>query len=370
MLGVAMRTLHEYPVLNAVHLADFDADSVLPDFFLNAFDQIKVTMVSTSLEELSKIWATINQPYRLSVAYEVSLVQIAPTPPPPVNGGIVLSTGVSVITLDAPRLVSLNPPQGALGRISGPAVVPNLLQVSGFGMSFPGQSPIARVGGQIAAIQTTPAPTDQSLTVSLPLDLEAGPEANVTVTLNGRTSTPLPFVVTPWISTLTPIRTPLAAPATLLLLRGSGFTATPQSVRFEGPGGTTTVAAFEPGGTDAEAQVTIPASLANGIYNVRLAVAGGNVSNARTLEVIPRLDTAAPAIVEVDGRQVHELTLSGERLAGSDVRLLIDDGTFEIGNNANAASITYTMGRLLGAGTHAVAVQVDGQRSHSVEMVV
>ena len=199
-------------------------------------------------------------------------------------------------------------------------------------------------------------PTDRALTVALPLDLDAGPDANVAVTLNGRTSTPLTFTVIPWLSTLTPIRTALDVPNARLVLRGSGFSLTPQSVRFEGPGGTTVVAAFEPGGSDAQAQVVIPASLANGLYNVRLALAGGSIS--------------IPAIVTVNARQVHRLTLNGARLAGSDVRLLIDGGTFEMGSNANATTIVYTMGRLLNAGTHEIAAQVDGQRSHSVEMVV
>ena len=35
-------------------------------------------LLPTSIEELSKIWATINQPYRFRSRYEVSLVEIAP----------------------------------------------------------------------------------------------------------------------------------------------------------------------------------------------------------------------------------------------------------------------------------------------------
>src|SRR5262245_16092046 len=76
MLGLAMRTLQENPVLNNVHLPSFEADAELPDFLLNSYEQIKMMLLPTSIDELSKIWATINQPYRLSVAYEVSLVEI------------------------------------------------------------------------------------------------------------------------------------------------------------------------------------------------------------------------------------------------------------------------------------------------------
>ncbi len=67
MLGVAMLTLQENPILNEIHLPGFEADTVLPDFLLNSYEQIKVYLMPTSVEELSKIWATINQPYRLSV---------------------------------------------------------------------------------------------------------------------------------------------------------------------------------------------------------------------------------------------------------------------------------------------------------------
>src|SRR5262245_29130569 len=138
MLGLAMRTLHENPVLNNVHLTTFEADAELPDFLLNSYEQIKMMLLPTSIEDLSKIWATINQPYRLSVAYEVSLVEITPTPPPPVGGGIVLSTGVEVITFDPPRLTELTPAIGALARIPGTTLIANPLRIDGFGLSFPG----------------------------------------------------------------------------------------------------------------------------------------------------------------------------------------------------------------------------------------
>src|SRR5262249_15772826 len=62
MLGAAMLAFHQFPVLNDVHIPGFDADSVLPADVLNSFEQIKIRLAVTSLEELSKIWSTINQP--------------------------------------------------------------------------------------------------------------------------------------------------------------------------------------------------------------------------------------------------------------------------------------------------------------------
>lgn len=372
MLGLAMRTLQENPVLNDIHLPAFDADTELPDFLLNSFEKVKMLLLPTSIEELSKIWATINQPYRLSVAYEVSLVEISPTPPPPVGGGIVLTTGVDVITFDAPRLSESVPAAGALARVPGASVVANTLRINGFGLSFPGQNPIVRVGGQQAQTIPLSPPTDESLVVTLPADVDGGPQVDVTVKLNGRTSRPLVFTVNPWLTSVTPIRTaldPTRGPADLTLnLDGTGFTP-PAAVRFEGPGPAITVSTFDPGGTDTHQSVTIPTGLANGVYRVRLVLGDGpgSATNARTLEVIPRLDTPVGiSTVVVNGDNVHRLTINGGRLNGSDVRATLDGATYQRGANANATQFVLTLGRLLNAGTHRIALNVNGQVSRTI----
>ncbi len=373
MLGVAMLTLQENPVLNDIHRPGFDADLVLPDYLLNSYEKIRIALASTTLEELSKIWATINQPYRLSVAYEVALVELTPTAPPPA-GGIVLTAGVSVVTLDAPRLVGLSPVSGALAKIVAGSVVANTVQVQGFGLSFPGQSPIVRVGGQpVPIVGPIPPPGSglQSMSISLPTDLPAGPAEDVSVTLNGRTSVPIGFTVSPWLSTLTPIRTDLSTPGQKVVLQGSGFTTTPQSVVFHDA--TTTVSVgCDPGALDTRVAATVPTALANGLYEVRLVVDGaGTCSNARSFEVFPRLDSPIGlAVVVPAGTPVHQITLDGARLDGGDVRLIIDEVIFQIGPNANASQIVFTLGRLLDPGSHAVAVNVDGHLSHAVEVTV
>lgn len=377
MLGVAMSTLQEHPVLNDVHIPEFDADTVLSPFLLNSFEQIKVTLLPTNLEELSKIWATINKPYRLSVAYEVSLVQLSPTSPPPVNAGVVISPGIQVVTLDAPRLTRLVPSSGALVHVGGGGVlVPNEMVIQGFGFRFPGQMVVVRIAGHPVTVKDVPAPTDTALTVILPSGLDAGPQADVRVTLNRRTSTPLVFTVSPWLARLTPIRSAIdpAQPADLkLTFSGNGFTATPQAVRFERPGGTVTVTVFDAGGSDGQATVTIPPGLANGLYHVRIVPGdpSQSASNSRTLEVIPRVDSPIGlSVVPVSGRSVHRLTINGARLNGSDVRLLVDGATYQTGVSVNAAQLVYTLGRLLDAGVHQVAVNVDGQTSRRVALAV
>jgi hypothetical protein len=372
MLGVAMVTLHENPILNKVHIPGFDADAVLPASILNSYEQVKITLATTSLEELSKIWATINQPYRLSVAYHVSLIQLLPAAAAPVNGTSVLSFSLDAQAWNAPRLDALSPATGALVHIGAAnALVANSLTITGAGLSLPARTPVVQVGGQPATLSSTPAPTATSLTVLLPVDVDGGPQAAVSVSSNGLAGAPLPFLITPWLSRLTPIRSTLENPA--LALSGIGFTTTPQAVRFEGSGGVTNVTAFTGAVTDTQATINIPATLQNGLYRVRivLADAANSASNSGTLEIIPAVSSPIQLdSVAVAGNQVHRLTINGARLNGSDVRILVDGVSYATGQNANAAQIVFTLGRLLASGTHTIAVSANGSVSHSIPLVV
>jgi hypothetical protein len=399
MLGSAMLVLHENAILNNVHIPGFDADTVLPLYLLNSYEQIKITLAATSLEDLSKIWATINQPYRLSVAYELSLLELRPTLPAPVNGATVVSTNLQVVALEAPHLEGLTPQSGSLVHVASDGsntLVSNLLAITGSGLSASYQTPAVQVGGSVATVNSAPAPTDTALTVTLPADLPAGPSADVQVTLSGKTSAPLTFNVTPWLNSLTPMRTDLPStgspPASTLLLRGTGFTTAPKAVRFDGPGGTITVSAFVGAVTANAVTVTLPpnptnasSGLSNGIYKVRLVLSDPNASasNSRTLEVIPEIDSVAALPVPApsgvpSGNSVHQITVNGARLNGADVRLLIDGVMYASGDptqpnpnaNANPTQLIRTLGRLLTSGTHAVAVNVDGSMSHIIDLVV
>lgn len=377
MLGAAMLAFHQFPVLNDVHIPGFDADRVLPADVLNSFERIKIRLAVTSLEELSKIWSTINQPYRLSVAYEVSLIELAATSPSPVNGGIVMRTGLNVVAWQAPRLESLSPATGALAHVDvGGALVANLLTIQGSGFTMPGRTPNVKVGGQAVTISSAPAPSDTSLTVTLPTNLDAGPNEDVQIALSGTAGTPLSFTVSPWLSMITPIRTALdpqgGPPSPTLVLTGVAFTTSPQAVRFDGPGttaSTTNATAFVGPVTDTQATITVPSTLKNGLYQVRIVLAGpgNNVSNARTLEVIPLVNTPiAVAVITVSAKQVHQLTINGARLDGADVSLIIDGVVYDAGKNNNATQLVFALGRLLDKGQHTVAVVVDGSRSHDI----
>ncbi len=67
ILGEAMRVFYEFAVVPEEYLAgDLDA----------AREQIKITQNGLDMEELSQVWSTFSEPFRLSVLYEVSVVQL------------------------------------------------------------------------------------------------------------------------------------------------------------------------------------------------------------------------------------------------------------------------------------------------------
>ena len=66
-LGDAMRVFYENPIV---------PEDYLVEGLKYATEQIKIIQNSLDLEELSKVWSTFTEPFRLSVLYEVSVVQL------------------------------------------------------------------------------------------------------------------------------------------------------------------------------------------------------------------------------------------------------------------------------------------------------
>src|SRR5438445_5722635 len=67
ILGDAMRVLNDFAIVPRTIL-----DPVLG----NEFESVKLTLEPLTLEDISKIWTALNRPFRLSVAYCVTVVQI------------------------------------------------------------------------------------------------------------------------------------------------------------------------------------------------------------------------------------------------------------------------------------------------------
>lgn len=67
ILGDAMRVFHQHPVVPEAQLAGDLA---------TAREQLRIMQVPLNSEEVSRVWGTFTEPYRLSVMYEVSVVQL------------------------------------------------------------------------------------------------------------------------------------------------------------------------------------------------------------------------------------------------------------------------------------------------------
>ena len=67
MLGEAMRVFHEHAVV---------PQNALVQGLHNAEEQIKIMLNPLDPDELGRVWSTFSQPFRLSVMYEVSVVQL------------------------------------------------------------------------------------------------------------------------------------------------------------------------------------------------------------------------------------------------------------------------------------------------------
>ena len=88
ILGEAMRVFSENPIV---------PDDYLVDGLQDAREQLQIIQNTLDMEELARLWSTFTQPFRLSVLYEVSVVQLDMLPaserPMPKR---VLETGVDV----------------------------------------------------------------------------------------------------------------------------------------------------------------------------------------------------------------------------------------------------------------------------------
>jgi hypothetical protein len=79
LLGSAMRVLNDYPIITeslvTTRLSPV-GQTILDMALRGQYETIKLCLDPISIEDLTKIWTALTVPYRLSVAYSVSVVQI------------------------------------------------------------------------------------------------------------------------------------------------------------------------------------------------------------------------------------------------------------------------------------------------------
>jgi hypothetical protein len=90
-----------------------------------------------------------------------------------------------------------------------------------------------------------------------------------------------------------------------------------------------------------------------------------SVSNSGTLEIIPAVDSAT---LSAGSPPAADLTVSGARLNGRDIRILLDGVEYVAPPNGNPAQLSFTFARPLPPGSHALSVAIDGHASHTVAL--
>jgi hypothetical protein len=153
ILGEAMRTFYEHSIVPEAHLAAG---------LIGAREHIKIMLNSLDLEELSTVWATFTQPFRLSALYEVSVVQLDSGGERPMAKRVRQIGVPDVQAPFVPPVVERLEPEG------GPAGT----AVTARGAHLAGWQAHVRVMGR--PVLDGHALTDNTFTFTLPADLPPG----------------------------------------------------------------------------------------------------------------------------------------------------------------------------------------------------
>jgi len=155
ILGEAMRVLYENPVVPKIYL-----DPGLAD----ARERVQIASNTLDPEELSRIWSTFSQPFRLSVLYQVSTVQLdrLPATHRPLAERV-RTVGVPEVRapLAPPAVTGMTPAAGTAGSV-----------LTFTGQDLPGWRARVVVGGR----EVLPGEllTAETFTATIPADLLPG----------------------------------------------------------------------------------------------------------------------------------------------------------------------------------------------------
>jgi len=139
LLGCAAQVLHETPFLTRTSITGYLEDHPLSTSVLDGsrladqVEQIKISPVQLSTEEISKLWTAFQAPCRSSIAYQVSVVLIESRKPARSN--------LPVLTRGKP--------DPETGRDQGVFVSPSLRFPTLTGVCPPDNQPSARIGDTV-----------------------------------------------------------------------------------------------------------------------------------------------------------------------------------------------------------------------------
>jgi hypothetical protein len=131
LLGRAMRVFHDHSLLNTDNVKDLIEGSDLSQ----QIEKIRIVPQPLSLEEMSKLWTIFQAPYRISAAYEVSVVLI--------DSKKLAKAPLPVLTIGPPLP---DPLAGVIVQPSLPIVLPTATLLD---LKFPSQESSAELGDPI-----------------------------------------------------------------------------------------------------------------------------------------------------------------------------------------------------------------------------
>jgi hypothetical protein len=145
ILGEAMRVLHQNPAIRPNDLAPG---------LQEARERIQIILNPVNLDELSTVWATFSQPFRMSVLYEVTVVQLDQSPE------LAAPTPERVRTIGVPNVRAP----------FAPPTIDTVTEVSG-----PAGRPVTISGTHLAAWQASVTLSGDPLVTAFPLAADTFP---------------------------------------------------------------------------------------------------------------------------------------------------------------------------------------------------
>jgi hypothetical protein len=210
ILGVAMSTFNDRPLLSRAEISTAFPGSDVE----NQVERVRITPHPIPMDEISRLWATFQTGYRISVSYDVSVVLIDYSLPQTVNAPVLArgqgDTGPAAGTAFPPVLSQVLPPNGLPAARPGDPVrllgknlgAVNAVQVTGVRLTAP----------QTLAVSDV---TDTGITVTIPASGTLLPAGIVLLTpLAPALATPGNTVALPLAPTLVIKKPPLRATLT------------------------------------------------------------------------------------------------------------------------------------------------------------
>lgn len=261
ILGATMRLLHDNAILLPTSMTS-TALPILDTSLLTAREHLRISLLPLTLDDLSKVWFGSQESLRLSVAYEVTVIQIDSLQPR-VSPLPVKERNV-VITLGAPQIASITPEEAGIG---------DALTLTGSGFFsattkvFISSIPIDLSGLGAPTLRDTnlqfDIPNDASLKPGMQMvRVQVGFDPSNAVATRDypqtSTSEPVPLALVPKVTSVTPASEPAGSTHNLIINGFRLYAAAEEANIFLLIGDQTIPASQFTIKTDTQIQVTVP----------------------------------------------------------------------------------------------------------------